>query len=157
MKSSSNLLPPPWNIALTTKNNDGLWGCLDQINSRINEKNLGKPFQGDINTLESELVAKAAKVKSTEGMIEKRQKYGFSVVVLGMTKHGTVTGNFTVQWTLLDNPRVILKESIKKISFLIKAKVRKSIPEKFIGYKKFFGMEKSMQALIFQAVKEPYL
>ena len=34
-------------------------------------KIIGEPDQGDINTLESELAAKAAKIKTTEDMVEK--------------------------------------------------------------------------------------
>ena len=60
-------------------------------------KIIGEPSQGDINTLEAKLVEKAAKTKTTDDMVEKGQKYGFIVVVLGKTKYRTVIGNPTLQ------------------------------------------------------------
>ena len=44
-------------------------------------------------------------MKATYDMIEKWQKYGFLVVVLGWTKYGTVIGNLTVQMISLEDPR----------------------------------------------------
>ena len=67
-------------------------------------KIIGEPGQGDINTLESKLVAKAAKIKTTDDLVKKGHKYGFLVVVLGRTKYGTVIGNLTVQWTSSEDP-----------------------------------------------------
>ena len=49
-------------------------------------KIVSEPGQEEIIILESELVAKLAKIKTTNDMAEKRQKYGFLVIILGKTK-----------------------------------------------------------------------
>ena len=47
-------------------------------------------MQHDINQLESELVGKAAKIKTTGDIIEFGKKHGFFVMVIGRKKYGMV-------------------------------------------------------------------
>ena len=67
-------------------------------------KIVGESDQGEITILESEFVAKAAKIKTTDDMVENGWKYGFLVIVLGKTKNGVVINNPTVQWTSPKDP-----------------------------------------------------
>ena len=53
----------------------------------------GESRQGDINLLEQQLAKKAAKIKTTEDVVEKGKRFGFLVVVLAKQKHATVIGN----------------------------------------------------------------
>ena len=75
-------------------------------------KIIGKPGQGHITILESELAAKAAKIKTTDDMMEKGRKYCFLVIVLGKTKCATVWQSrehhqkTSVATKNLSNPRI---------------------------------------------------
>ena len=99
--------------------------CKDILTKLMAEpitKIIGEPGQGDTSTLGSKLVEKAAKIKITDDMVEKGQKYGFLVIVLGTAKDGSVGHP---QRTL----EVMMKQSNQRISHLTAAKARKSIPK----------------------------
>ena len=50
------------------------------------------------------MAKKAAKITTTEDMVEKRKKFGFLIVVLGKNKCGAVIGNLVVAWTMPEDP-----------------------------------------------------
>ena len=74
-------------------------------------KIIGELGQGDVNTLESEVVA-----------IEKGQKCGFLLVVLGNTKYVTVIDNPTVQQTSPENKEGYDKAIHPKDSSFVQSK-----------------------------------
>ena len=66
---------------------------LAKLTANLVMKMIGKPRQGDINTLEQELAEKAAKIKTTEDVVGKGRKFGLLVMVLEQQKYGAVIGN----------------------------------------------------------------
>ena len=98
-----------------------------------------KPGQVDISTLESKLVAKNAKIKTTDDLIEKGQKHGFLVVVLGRAKYGTVIGKLTVQLTSPEDPGSFDKTSQLKDSSFDCSKGEKSTSKRLSNTKHFGG------------------
>ena len=119
-------------------------------------KIIGESGQGGIGTPESELAAKAAKIKTTDDMIEKDQKHGF-LVVLGRAKYSTVIGNWTVQWTSPEDSGSSNKTIWPKNSSFYHSKGKKKHAQRVIEYKTFLGVEESIQILILQVVEETYL
>ena len=70
---------------------------LAELTARPIIKINGELGQQDINILEAELAEWAAKIKTTEDLLDKRHKYGFLILVLGQAQHEKVIGNETVQ------------------------------------------------------------
>ena len=66
---------------------------LAKLTSELIMKFIGEPDQDNINTLEQKLAEKAAKIKTTEDVVEKGCKDEFLVAVSGKNKHGIVIGN----------------------------------------------------------------
>ena len=60
-------------------------------------KIIGELRQGDLNMLEAELTGRAAKIKTTEDMVEQGRKYVFLILVLEKEQFGQVIGNERLQ------------------------------------------------------------
>ena len=120
-------------------------------------KIIGKPGQGDINILEAELAEQAAKIKTTEDLIESGRKYGFLVLVLGQKQYGMVIGNEEVNWTTPEDLGGYDDTIQAKDTAFDQNKSKKKHARQVIEYKKFLGVEESLHTLILQAVEEPYL
>ena len=88
-------------------------------------KIIGKPGESNINNLESELAVRAAKMKTTEHVVENCQTYGFLVIVFGKSKFKTVIGNPTVKWMTPRTPEDMMRPSKQKTLHFIKAKEKK--------------------------------
>ena len=77
---TSNQLQPQWqpkNMKMMARED-----VLAKLTANLVIKIIGEPRQEDINLLEQELAEKAAKIKTTEDVVKKGKKFGFSVVVL---------------------------------------------------------------------------
>ena len=113
-------------------------------------KIVGEPSQGDINTLKQEQAGKAAKIKTTEDMIENGRKFGFLVVMLGCQKYGMVIGNPSVP----GDPGGYDKAIQAKDSSIDQSKWKKKYARKVIEYEKFVDVDESIRTLLLQAVEE---
>ena len=97
-------------------------------------KNIGEQGQADIQNLESELAKRAAKIKTTEDMIEKGCKYKFLVIVLEQTTYRHVVRNPTVQWV---TPKHLggYDETIHAKTYLTEAKGKRNMQGQFLSMK----------------------
>ena len=120
-------------------------------------KMIGEPGQRAIKILEQELAEKAAKIKTTEDVVQKWWKYGFLVLVLGKNEYGTVIGNLAVQLTTPEDPEGYDEIIQAKDSSFDWSNREKKHVRKVIEYKKFLGVEESIKTLMLQVVEEPYL
>ena len=118
-------------------------------------KIIGEPGQGDINTIESKLAAKAANIKIKGDIFEKGQKYGFFVMVLRRAKCGTVIGNLMVQSTSLENTGGYDETIQSKDSSFNGSEGKKEHAKRVIEYKTFLRVKERIQTLIQQAVEKP--
>ena len=102
---------------LLSSNNYPNHECLNKTTMKVREdilvklmadpitKIIEEPGQGDINKLQQDLAEKAAKMKTTEDMVEKGRKFDFLRVVLGCQKYGMAIRNPAVWWDTLEDPR----------------------------------------------------
>ena len=67
-------------------------------------KIIGEAGQGGLNVLDAELKEWAAKIKTTQDMIEQGQKYGFLILILGKEQYRRVIGNERLQWKNPEDP-----------------------------------------------------
>ena len=59
---------------------------LDDLSVETITRIIREPCHGDINKLASEFVTNATKIKTSDDMVEKGQKYSLLVIILGKTK-----------------------------------------------------------------------
>ena len=71
---------------------------LAELTAESSTKIIGETGQGDLNILEAEITEWAAKIKTTEDMVEQGCKYSFLTLILGKTQYGWVIGNEWLQW-----------------------------------------------------------
>ena len=75
-------------------------------------------------------------------MVEKGQKYGFLVIVLGQSKYGTAICNPTVNWITPKDPGGYEKTIQEKDSSFERSKKEKKHAGQVIKYNKFLGRKK---------------
>ena len=86
-------------------------------------------------------------------MVGKGCKFGFLEVVLGRQKYGTVIGNPTVKWIMLEDPRGYDKTIQSKDTSFDQSKGEKNHAREVIECKKFLGAEESMRTILLQVVE----
>ena len=102
----------------------------------------GEQGQGVINQLKSEIAKRSSKIKTMEDMVQKGQKYGFLIVVLGRVKYGMVTRNNAVEWT---NPKdwwISIRQDKGKTHPSTEARERKNMSERCLNTKRSWGKKK---------------
>ena len=113
--------------------------------------------QGDLNVLEAELTEWAAKIKTTEDIIEQGHKYGFLILILEKEQYGIVLGNECLKWETPEDPDGYDASIQAKDTAFDQSKSENKHARRLIEYEKFLGVEENLRSLILQAVDEPFV
>ena len=119
-------------------------------------KIVGEPTQSEINLLENKLSEHASKIKMSEDIVKQSKKYGFLIIIVGLTQYRTIIKNPWTVWNEPEDPGLYNNSIAAMDTTFAWSKKEKTHFRKEKEYEKYLRVTESIQTLL-QAVDEPYL